>query len=248
MNTMLSRNETAAVDKSGRMKFRKFTLIELLVVIAIIAILAAILLPALNQAREKARSTQCMSNLKQIVFASLQYTDTYKCMVKNGLVAGYDNLPYAARLGETNFLPWQPSPVDAWNPTGVFRCPSGPKPDTGKYGLVACNYSSTSTDAYGLKYAKEYATQLCNPAKKILIGDTSHTYWIFGPPFWRLTANPDNGSLDGFLVIHSGYFNAGFCDGHVKRIRGVNADNVFIGDPASFAPSYSGVTNATYNP
>ncbi len=195
-----------------------FTLIELLVVIAIIAILAAILFPVFAQAREKARSISCLSNLKQLGTASIMYAQDYDEMV----------LPHCIRDFSDPSGPvysyWFEEAMPYVKNAQVFVCPShrgavGGHGFVGSYAYICDGFTLDPADPNysGLPYGGIYSlAELHYPAELIMLGESQkatcrvcpeyHTHAF--PPVWPVQKNR-----------HQGGSNYLFYDGHAKWAR-----------------------------
>jgi prepilin-type processing-associated H-X9-DG protein/prepilin-type N-terminal cleavage/methylation domain-containing protein len=207
---------------------RAFTLVELLVVIGIIAVLIGILLPALNTAREAAKSAQCLSNLRQMMIAAHAYINA-----NNGRYP----LAYWDKDSAGNTLCWDfiihpdntTSPGWLWGTDGaaaVLQCPSFDGKSTGFVADPYCGYNyNTSYIGHGFGesiQAPIKATQIRDSASCIVFGDGG--YAGGGDKFMRAPfPNPaDTGFFGRFAGTqafrHRGRTNAAFADGHAESL------------------------------
>jgi prepilin-type N-terminal cleavage/methylation domain-containing protein/prepilin-type processing-associated H-X9-DG protein len=189
------------------MRSRGFTLIELLVVIAIIAILAAILFPVFAKAREKARQSSCLSNVKQIGLGFMMYAQDYDETLPGGNVGG------------TGW--WGNAIAPYVKNTQILTCPSkkGNYPGYGvpwpnvmndSAGPVGCSLGGIDSSSEALLFAE---------AERVSGGAIVWLYSLKRTPYGTSGDGPEYArNLIPVPGRHNGGNNCAFFDGHAKWI------------------------------
>ena len=226
-----------SVHQKGR---SAFTLIELLVVIAIIAILAAILFPVFARARENARKTSCLSNLKQLSMGLLQYAQDYDERFPHAVRNIPTGTPLPGDMWYKDLIFWQQLSYTYYNNVEIFTCPSGARtrvktPYVGHYGANERIVTTTSSTPLSL-------AQLVAPASTFLCFDCGN--YRLGPEYaaapvgsqWYIPGTGDILGLDPVSQVgtypitddlrqdfrsgrHFQGINMAYADGHAKWLK-----------------------------
>jgi len=211
--------EVLFLSRSSRRKKGAFTLVEVLVVMVILVILLALIFPAANSALKRAKSTQCMNNLRQISQAYLNYA-----AANEGRYPATGNYDYSGGSGWGAFWPdiliaeGYLNEERTGEREGVFWCPA----EKNHHGIA--DYGPSDNVIPHTKNVLP-VVRVREPSKTILLGEVRRAMGDgeFGGS-WRILAGQwiesgEPGSSGSPLPArHDGYAYMAFCDGHVEAI------------------------------
>jgi prepilin-type N-terminal cleavage/methylation domain-containing protein/prepilin-type processing-associated H-X9-DG protein len=190
-----------------------FTLIELLVVIAIIAILAAILFPVFARAREKARQTSCLSNMKQLGLGLMMYAEDFDEMLPGWRAQGH--------CDTDDVFIWKHVIYPYVNNHQIYICPSSRWTSfntCGNYHPAAnamhlpSSYGMNCVLGRGLPQGSCPLSKILRPAEVIALGEANHNLFR---PLHHDDPN-DHSCGTNWPAVHNDGLNVTYTDGHAK--------------------------------
>lgn len=229
-------------DRSARQQ--GFTLIELLVVIAIIAILAAILFPVFSRARENARRTSCLNNMKQLGLGLMQYTQDYDEKLPKFVAQAPGGNSINHFMANLPYMNWQQVIYPYTKSYQINYCPSA-TPAAAPWGPDVNYYNATNYRGNGVVIERGLSLAAIDEVATVIVAqerdEITHYAQLFPDD------QNDNGIYRYWLLgdnnLHFGGSNLMYADGHAKwkLISNICVREFGLNEPAAGAENSCGI-------